>query len=51
MFCPEDYFSLMEKCKKKNPLTVVRMRNEDFVSSYNVEKQITNRKKPLIIKR
>lgn len=46
MYCPEDYFSLMENCKKKKPLTVIRMKKEDFVST---SKKITNRKKPLII--
>ncbi|XP_054270345.1 uncharacterized protein LOC128991468 [Macrosteles quadrilineatus] len=45
VYCPDDYFTIMEKCKKQNPLTVVRMRSEDFKSSYSLEEAVTNRKK------
>lgn len=45
LYTPEDYFSIMEKCKKKKPLTVVRMTTADFMSTCEIEKSITNRKK------
>jgi len=34
----------MKTCKKKNPLKVIKMNKEDFVSCENLEKKITNRK-------
>lgn len=44
IYTPDDYIHIMMTCKKKNPLKVIKMNKEDFVSSENLEKKITNRK-------
>lgn len=36
---------IMQTCKKTKTMLVHRMRKEDFLSSANLEKKITNRKK------
>lgn len=45
LYTPEDYIQIMKNCKKKKPMSVHRMRKEDFLSSAKLEKRITNRKK------
>lgn len=42
---PEGYMRIMQTCKKTKTMLVHRMRREDFLSSANLEKKITNRKK------
>lgn len=44
LYTPDDYIHIMKTCKKKNPLKVIKMNKEDFVSTENLEKKITNRK-------
>lgn len=44
LYTPEDYINVMRTCKKKNPLIVTQMNDEDFVSSEMLEKKTTNRK-------
>lgn len=45
LYTPEDYMTVMEKCRKKNPLIVHRMHHVDFVGTSKMEDIITNRKK------
>lgn len=45
LYTPEDYMQIMQVCKKNKPMQVQRMKTEDFLSSANLEKKITNRKK------
>ncbi|KAL4083711.1 hypothetical protein QTP88_029027 [Uroleucon formosanum] len=44
LYTPQDYINVMRTCKKKNPLMVIQMNDEDFVSSEMLEKKSTNRK-------
>lgn len=44
LYTPQDYINVMRTCKKKNPLMVIQMNDEDFVSSEMLEKKTTNRK-------
>nr|CAH7725061.1 unnamed protein product [Callosobruchus chinensis] len=45
MLSPEDYIQVIKACRRKSPIEVVQMRKEDFVSTKQLEKEITNRKK------
>ncbi|KAH9639301.1 hypothetical protein HF086_012911 [Spodoptera exigua] len=45
LYTPDDYIHVMKTCKKTNPMHVHRMKNEDFLSSLKLEKNIINRKK------
>lgn len=45
LYTPEDYMQIMQVCKKNKPMQIQRMKTEDFLSSANLEKKITNRKK------
>lgn len=44
LYTLNDYINIMMTCRKKNPLKVIKMNKEDFVSSENLEKKVTNRK-------
>ena len=44
IFLPEDWYTLVEKARRTNPFTVVRMRCTDFVSVNRLTENITNRK-------
>lgn len=45
LYNPEDYISVMEKCRKKNPLIVHRINRVDFIGISGMEYVITNPKK------
>lgn len=45
IYTPDEYIDVMRSCKKKNPLTVTRMKTVDFYSTAKLEKLIVNRKK------
>lgn len=45
IYLPSDYESVISKCRTKNPLKVQSMKPEDFLSTKQLEKAITNRKK------
>lgn len=48
LYTPDDYIQVMKTCKKKTkPMHVHRMKNEDFLSSLKLEKNIINRKKKI----
>ena len=44
VFIPEDWYQLVEKARRANPFTVVRMSGSDFVSVNRLTENITNRK-------
>ncbi|XP_046664049.1 uncharacterized protein LOC124356846 [Homalodisca vitripennis] len=44
MYTDSDYISVMENCRRKNKFIVTRMEKEDFFSTSDLEKKITNRK-------
>ena len=44
IFVPEDWCTLVEKARRKNPFTVVRMSARSFVSVNRLTENITNRK-------
>ena len=44
IFIPEDWYRLVEKARRTNPFTVVRMSASDFVSVNRLTENITNRK-------
>ena len=45
IFVPDDWCTLVEKARTKNPFVVIRMSTDDFVSIQNVRSQIVYRKK------
>ncbi|XP_045503544.1 uncharacterized protein LOC123700387 [Colias croceus] len=45
LYTPEDYIRTMKSCKKNKPMIVQRLDKKDFLSSQNLEKKTTNRKK------
>lgn len=45
IFLPDDWIKVILSAKKTNKFEVVKMRNEDFKSTVNLEKLLTNRKK------
>ncbi|CAH2100929.1 unnamed protein product [Euphydryas editha] len=44
VYVVEDYIEITKKCKRVNPLKIIRMKPDDFLSSKMLEKQIVNRK-------
>lgn len=44
IYTVEEYMNIMKICKKKNPLQVIRMNKQHFLSTKHIEKKIVNRK-------
>lgn len=44
IYTEDEYMQVIKSCKKKNPLQVTKMAQENFLSSKNIEKNIVNRK-------
>lgn len=44
IYTPEDYINVMKSCRKKNKFGVYRLESSDFISTSNLEKNVTNRK-------
>lgn len=44
IYTVDDYMNIMRKCKTRNPLKVIRMKNVNFLSCKTIEENIINRK-------
>lgn len=45
IFSPRDWYDIILGCRKKNKYFLTEMTHEDFLSTQNLEKSVTNRKK------
>ena len=41
VFVPEDWYTLVQSARRKNPIEVIKMTEKDFVSISNIKKEIT----------
>ena len=44
VYVPDEWYTLVENCRRINPFTVVRMKSEDFITTKPILKCLVNRK-------